>query len=208
EGGSLEDVVDRLLDRHYPNADALNSEGATESGSPAEDDGGPSWRREQILDLIARHPAPLDTVATARLIGRITADRILDLKPIGWWDLPGQCGRLVRRRRRGRFRRRVERWPPQLRPGYLSQRRGNDDGTRGDPSERAVRSLWEKVPSPTAADLDRARRRLRTTANPLGLLVADALLSADVAPHEHRRRRHLREIKAAIVAAGKGEPTA
>jgi hypothetical protein len=57
--------------------------------------------------------------------------------------------------------------------------------------EGLPQEAWARMLPPTDAQLGDARRRLRVSSNPFGVLLADALLATDVAANERLRRRRL-----------------
>jgi hypothetical protein len=193
-------LVDQLLDRHYVNA-PMPASGNASSHGELEDDSRLTWRRERVLYLVEAHPAPLDKIDTAGLMGRHVADRIQDLQRQRWFDLPGYWSRLVRSYRRVRFRSRIQLWPSQLRPSFPYEYLGPSDLARrrlADLRGHLSARKWAEIQPPTDAELETARRRLRSAANPLGVLVADALLATDITGHERLRRRRLLKIKKAL----------
>ena len=198
-----EDTVDELLDRHYVNAPMLSMEHAA-GDEGFEDDGRLAWRRERILYLLEGHPASFDKIATVRLVGRKVADQILDLQPPRWLKVFGVWGRVTRSYRRSRFRYRSQLWPSQLRPSFPYEFLGRSEAAQrrlAELGEHLASDQWAKMQPPTDEELRVARRRLRSTPNPLGVLVADALLATDITSHEHLRRRRLHATRAAIADA-------
>jgi len=196
----LEAQVDELLDRHYANEPvlALRDE---QTDQTDEDDGRLAWRRERILYLLEEHPAPFDTIATVRLMGQLVVDYILDLEPPRWYHLGTQWGRVKRAYRRSRFRSRNRHWPSQLSPSFLYEHLGpGEDALRNlaELKEHLPTGKWNQLKPPTDEQLDAARERICLVPNALGILVADALLSVNIAQSEHRRRHRLLAAKAAV----------
>lgn len=202
----LEDMIDELLDRCYMNAPVMPSEHAEED-QPFEDDGRLAWRREKILYLLQEHPAPFDRVATVRLMGRMVADRILDLQPRRRLNLFGRWARLMRSYRRYRFRYRSRLWPDQLCPSTPYEYVGLSEAAerhRAELREHLALDQWSNMQPPTDEELQITRRRLHLALNPLGVLVADALLPVDINRCEYRRRRRLHDTRTAIADAMRG----
>ncbi len=194
---SVEALVDELLERHYAGADLVGRE-TTNAGH---DDGRQAWRRKGILYLLDEHPAPFDNVATARLLGRLVADRIRDLQPSRWLGVAGPWSRLGRAYRRSRFRARRQLWPAQLQvsfpvdclgPGLAA--RARLDELRPHVSDRQ----WAAMQPPSEKELSSAHKKMKPTPNALGVLVAEALLPADISQHEQQRRQRLRVAQAAV----------
>ena len=179
-GSEVEPLVDKLLERYYSTAPLSQAE-EPGSGEARDDNGRTAWRRQCIVRLLEGHPEPFDRVGTVRLMGQLVADRIEDLGPRRWF---GGLGRLARAYRRSRFRSRVRRWPRQLcaafpyyclGPGEDAQRCAHDH-LRDLVSARE----WSEMQPPSDAELESLRRQLRYTPNPLGVLVADALLGMEL----------------------------
>jgi hypothetical protein len=200
EAGDVDALVDRLLDRHYSNAPMLAQEEESRHRE-LEDDGRLAWRRQRILYLVAGHPAPWNKIDTARLMGRQVADRIRELGRQRWFDLSVPWRRLVRSCGRMRFRSRINLWPSQLQSSFPYEYLGPSDSARrrlADLREHLSDKQWAEIQPPTDADLEAARGRLQSAANPLGVLVADALLAIDITGHERLRRHRLLEAKSVL----------
>jgi len=197
---TLEAKVDELLDRHYAGGPLVPP---VDEDEACRHDGRLAWRREQILRLLEGHPQPFDEVGTVKMMGRHVADRILDLQPMHPLNLPAHWGRVVRRYRRRRLEAHVALWPTQLHPSFPYELLGPSDDAR-----HKLTALREHLPNrgarlqpPGDIELKAARRRLHATVNPLGVLVADALLPIDISSQERDRRERLRAAKAAIAAS-------
>jgi hypothetical protein len=190
----IEAQLDQLLERHY------TSEPVGGTWEEADRERG-AWRRACILELLEDHPEPFELVATVRLLGRLTADRIADLQ---WPSRGGALRRVARVYRRSRFRSRVRLWPQQLLPLFPFACLGHGARARAQLAELADHfpaDTWSRLQAPEEAQLAAAHQRLRYTANPLGVLVAEALLGADPTADENLRRGRLQTIRDALVQA-------
>jgi hypothetical protein len=184
-------LVEELLDRHYANAPLLPSTSAAEA---CDDDGRLAWRRERILYLLEGHPAPLDKIATVRLMGQTVADRIRDLQPRRRVDPLAGWRRAARMYRRARFRYRSQQWPAQLQAAFPYEYLGHGPSARsrlGELRAHVAPDQWARMQPPTDPELQIVRRRLRLMPNPLGVLLADALLATDISAQEQLRRQRL-----------------
>ncbi len=203
KAGGTEALVDQSLERHYANSPMLDSENEQPDGA-FEDDGRLQWRRDKILYLLEGHPAPFDKIETARLVGQLSAGRILDLERPPWFDLVGLWGRVKRAYRRSRFASRCRLWPGQLRPSFPYEYLGpGDDARRGlaEVREHVTARQWAGMQPPTDEQLDAARRSIRVTPNALGVLTADALLAVNISSYESLRRQRLGATRAVIAGA-------
>ena len=199
----LERLVGGFLDRCGMNA-PLPSSDADANGHPTDDDGRLAWRRAQILRVLEGHPSPFDKVATAVLVGREVAARILELRAPRRFDLVGQARRLGRLYWRARFRYRAKLWPGQLHPSFPYDCLGPGRAAQDKLAELQSwlkPSEWSDVQPPSDARIEAVRRRFRDVPNPFGLLVAETLLGTDVTRLEPLRRRRLRRAEAALAAA-------
>jgi len=196
----LESRVDELLERQYANEALLNPQNR-EPFATAEDDGRLAWRRDRIVRLLDGHPAPFDKIVTVRLMGRLVADRILDLDPSRKLGLRAWWGRLKRTYRRSRFRSCSRLWPSQLTPSFFYEHLGpSEDAQRclAELREHLTENEWKRIQPPTDEQLDAARGRILLAPNAFGNLVAEALLATDITTSERLRRRRLLAAKAAV----------
>jgi hypothetical protein len=192
----LQTLVEHLLERHYANGCGPVS---TDDAAFERD----RCRRDQILHVLGGHPVPFDKTATVRLMGRLVADRILDLQATPWFDLGGQWGRVVRKYRLSRFRSQVRLWPCQFRAAFSLECLTPDEDrqrVRAESSGQFSTAESGSRPLLTEPQVEAARRRLQFRENVLGVLIADALLS-DISRHERVRRRRLRSTNTAVAHA-------
>ena len=195
EDPDLETVVDRVLELYYvPRRDPASP--TREIRQIATTDHWLGQRRQQILFLLEDHPNPFDKIGTARLMGSLVAETIRDLnyaERTGLLDFAGRLHRLRRQFRRGRLERRTRYWPVELTPGFLfeSSRRSDmepyPEGVVGSVS--AGRGLV------TDTALAAARKNLRRTANPIGLILVEHLLAFDYGPFMFQHRAKLKEVR-------------
>ena len=197
----VELLVDRLLDRHYGNAPLWQADNrvAREAGR---DEERLDWRRQSILKLLEDHPEPFDRPGTVRLMGQLVADRIEDLTRRRWFD---GLGRVARAYRRSRFRSRVRRWPSQLCAAFPYDCLGPSEDARRCARDH-LRDLvsarqWSEMQPPSDSELEALRRQLRYTPNPLGVLVADALLGTSLFQYDFLDQRELLATRSALQEA-------
>ncbi|HID74691.1 MAG TPA: hypothetical protein EYP56_01695, partial [Planctomycetaceae bacterium] len=179
---SVEQIVDQLLERHYANAPMAADEPAGDDGAAAEDDR-LAWRRRQILAALEGHPEPFDAMSTARLLGRQVADRIRQLGRPRRWSPVGRWQSLARAYRRSRFQYRLQLWPAQLRAVFPYEWLGLGEAAQARLTQlrsQLTAERWARIQPPGEAEMRIVRQRLATIPNPLGVLVADAFLAADI----------------------------
>lgn len=152
--------------------------------------------RRDMLRMLEGHPRPFDKIATVRLAGNAVADdaRLLDLPPGGRpWD-PRRLWILWRRRRRQRWRNRLE---EKHRAFFFYSASWSlfDDAPESfqeslrEAEEPADLSMVERAKPPTEEQVLLERTQLRRVANPFGLLLAQELGTVIVHFREHQQPR-------------------
>ena len=198
----LEEMVDRLLDRHYANEPVVEAETASLKDAIEEDDR-LAWRRDWILRLLEGHPAAFDKTATVRMLGEHVADEIEDLMPLRRFDVLGRWRRLKRAYRHSRFRSRCRIWPTQLRPAFPYEYLGPGDGRQqlAEIEVHVTARRWADMQPPAEARFEALRQRIHALPNALGVLIADALTPTDLPKHERARRRVLQAVQTELARA-------
>ena len=191
DGADLPAVVDRILEVYYAPRE-LDAEQALSPQSAAIAAAWLGHCRQRILRLLEGHPKPFDKAATARLMGEMIAEWVDDLTAIekpGFLDFVGKFRRVRMRLHRDQLARKNRHWPEELTPGFPYE--------SFDHAEPPGAMAIQREPA-TDEEILAARDRLGAVANPIGLLLAEHILSFDYTAFMLEHRTKLKETRKAL----------
>jgi hypothetical protein len=183
DDAELSQIVDSVLESYYRPRWSLEAKVPGSEHAAIAD----AWlkeRRERILFLLDGHRKPFDKRATARLMGQIAAETIGDLQHLrrpGFLDVVGQLHSVRRKLRLFRLAQKTRYWPAELTPGL----RVDITGGMGMKPSAGDELVSIQLPDEAGNEhrLIVAKHKLRQVENPIGLMLAEELLTFDYGPH-------------------------
>jgi hypothetical protein len=170
EGEEIQAFADRLMDLGHTGEPRP---GLLRVANPDSRENDLDRSLQEAISLLEGHPRPFDRLATARLMGQRLAQ---------WLDVLEQQPAASNRGFASHLRRllRLSRRFP-----FVHSRRGESDSGAGEPGSH---DDWAEFRALLETDLSAARERLKELDNPVGLILAERLMPADVSPFllEHR----------------------